>query len=338
MENRASARHISTAPKRRRRRRLRYGRIAAALLILAAVLFLLIKGTVFIVQKLTNKEQETTFHLAGETVSDLPEDFIKTQKPAIPSFQKTNSTKAFGDAIECGYGILTDLQEGTVLYEKDAYSRIYPASLTKIMTLIVAVEQCEDLSDTFTMTNDIIDPLFEANASRAGFKHREQVSIRDLLYGTILPSGADAAVALALYVSGSEEAFAALMNEKVKELGLLGTHFTNATGLHDRDQYSTAYDLAVILAYALSNDTCREVLSAQTYTTAATQQNPDGIELQSTLFSYMYGDEPEGALVLGGKNRLYQPGGSLSGHLCRKKRKKVHYDSGRRRYQMETGV
>ena len=178
---------------------------------------------------------------------------------------------------------------------------MYPASMTKMMTLIVAAEHAENLDDTFEMTTAITDPLFLENASVAGFLNGEQVTLRDLMYGLILPSGADCAVALALYTAGSEAAFADMMNEKVAELGLKNTHFMNPTGLHDENQYSTCHEIALILEYALRDDFMRTVLSTYKYTTEKTPQHPDGITLYSTMQSRMYGNEAPGMFILGGK-------------------------------------
>ena len=110
-----------------------------------------------------------------------------------------------------------------------------------------------------------------------GFELDEVVPVRELLYGTILPSGADAALALATYVAGSQEAFVELMNDKLEELGLSDTaHFTNCVGLYDEAHACTVTDMALILKAAMENDLCREVLSAHTYETAPTPQHPDG--------------------------------------------------------------
>ena len=177
------------------------------------------------------------------------------------------------------------------------------------MTLLCAVENIEDVNDTFTMTYEITDPLYVSDASVAGFLNNEKVTMTDLLYGMILPSGADAAIGLAVKIAGSEEAFVKLMNDKVKELGLENTNFTNVSGLYDQNNYSTAYDMAIILDCAMENELCRKVLSTYQYTTQKTPQNPEGILLQSTLFSYMYGTEPETATVLGGKTGFVNESG-----------------------------
>lgn len=197
--------------------------------------------------------------------------------------------------------VLLDVDQNIILAERDPNVRIYPASMTKIMTLLVAAEHIEDYDDTFTMTYEIIAPLVEQNASRAGFAEGETVPLIDLMYGIALPSGADATIAIAQYVSGSEEAFVELMNEKVHELGLENTHFVNTSGLHDLDHYSTATDIALLMTAVMENDMCREILSTYQYTTTITEEHPEGIPLESTMFSRMYGTECEGIIIEAGK-------------------------------------
>jgi D-alanyl-D-alanine carboxypeptidase (penicillin-binding protein 5/6) len=117
----------------------------------------------------------------------------------------------------------------------------------------------------------------------------------------ILPSGAEASVSLAILAAGDEEAFVDRMNEKAKEMGLKNTHFTNCSGLHDADHYSTCTEMAMILAYALQYPVCREILSTYQYTRSATEKHPEGVELTSTMFSRVHGDEPSGAVIVAGK-------------------------------------
>ncbi len=221
--------------------------------------------------------------------------------PEKISYKETKSTVSIPVSNDAKTAIIVDKSNNTIVAQRNAHVRTYPASTTKIMTLLVAVENNLDLSDTFTMSYDITDPLYVADASLAGFLNKEEVSIEDLIYGTILPSGAEAAMGLAVKTAGSEEEFVKLMNKKVKELGLKNTNFTNVTGLHDKKNYSSAYDMAIILDAALQNDFCKKVLSTFQHTTAVTEQHPEGILLSSTLFSHMYGTEPETATILGGK-------------------------------------
>jgi len=212
---------------------------------------------------------------------------------------RTDSTKYLD--IASSHGILINLRNNTVVAEKNGDERIYPASMTKILTLIVAYENVKDLDDTFTFDFDIVNDAYLAGASVAGFTTGETVPIRDLLYGTILPSGADATTALAQYVAGDEETFAALMNKKAQEIGMKDSHFVTASGLHDDDHYSTCQDMALALKYAIATPYLREILGTYTYTTTPTPQHPDGIMLFSTMYTKMKGDEAGETYVQGGK-------------------------------------
>ena len=199
----------------------------------------------------------------------------KTYAPA----EVTENTKTLDLELYSENALLIDLESNTVLVQKNADARIYPASMTKVMTVLVAAEHIENWNETFTMTQSIIDPLFLADASMAGFVHGEEVSMTELLYGAVLPSGAEATQALAIVTAGSEEAFAALMNEKAQELGLQDTHFVDASGLHDENHYTTLSDMAIILQAALDNPHCREVLTSVNHTSPATAQNPEGVAM-----------------------------------------------------------
>ncbi len=199
----------------------------------------------------------------------------KTYAPA----EVTENTKTLDLELYSENALLIDLESNTVLVQKNADARIYPASMTKVMTVLVAAEHIENWDETFTMTQSIIDPLFLADASMAGFVHGEEVSMTELLYGAVLPSGAEATQALAIVTAGSEEAFAALINEKAQELGLKDTHFVDASGLHDENHYTTLSDMAIIMQAALDNPHCREVLTSVNHTSPATTQNPEGVAM-----------------------------------------------------------
>ncbi len=224
---------------------------------------------------------------------------VQPQKPPYPS--ATAETVELGEEVDADCAVLVDLTENRIVAQKNGDTRVYPASVTKVMTLLVAAEQITDFSETYTMPFEMLNQLFIEEASVAGFLAGEQVCMTDLLYGAILPSGADATGGLARHIAGSEEAFAALMNEKAEKMGLKGTHFINTSGLHHKEHYMTAIDMAVILSEAMKDPLCRQVLCAVKYTTAATEEHPEGIELYSTMFSRMYGTEPEGATIIGGK-------------------------------------
>lgn len=233
----------------------------------------------------TNVKTDTSESSAvPETSSGV--QVIVPQRDYIP--KTDSSTKTMSDAsLDAGYAILVNLADNTVLASYRADQKIYPASMTKIMTLIVAVENIKDLSATFTITEDIIKRAYDAGASRAGFEAGETVTMLDLLYGAAVPSGADATDALAIYIAGSEEKFVELMNEKAAALGLSSTHFANASGLHDENHYSTVREIAAIMACAMDNPVASQLLSAKTYTTSPTVQHPNGITFYSTAFSRM---------------------------------------------------
>lgn len=209
----------------------------------------------------------------GTPAQEDPDE--KTYTPA----SVTDATKTLDLELYSENALLIDLESNTVLVQKNADARIYPASMTKVMTVLVAAEHIENWDETFTMTQSIIDPLFLADASMAGFVHGEEVSMTELLYGAVLPSGAEATQALAIVTAGSEEAFAALMNEKAQALGLKDTHFVDASGLHDENHYTTLSDMAIIMQAALDNPHCREVLTSVNHTSPATAQNPEGVAM-----------------------------------------------------------
>lgn len=221
--------------------------------------------------------------------------------PAAVLAVSNRATLPAGSKVESPNAIVIDVADGTTIAERLPDQRIYPASMTKVMTLIVAYEELDTFDQTFTFTAELINPLVAANASRAGFAAGETVPVIDLFYGAALPSGADATTALAELVAGSEAAFAERMNAKAAEMGLTGTHFVNASGLHDNDHYSTVREIAAIFAYAMQIEPLREIMSSYQYTTTATPQNPEGLLLTSTLFAYLSGNELPGMKILAGK-------------------------------------
>lgn len=202
------------------------------------------------------------------------------------------------EKVMSSYALLIDLDESRVVAQRGMRERISPASMTKILTVLVAAEHVTDLTDTFTITREITDYSYRNDCSAAGFGDGETVTVEDLFYGTILPSGADAAAGLAYYVSGSLEEFVVLMNEKIEELGLSeSAHFTNCVGLYDENHYCTVYDMAVMLKAAVENDLCREVMSARRYTTSQTAEHPEGIELSNWFLRRIEDKDTKGEVV-----------------------------------------
>ena len=169
------------------------------------------------------------------------------------------------------------------------------------MTAILAIENIHDLDEKIVLSQNIFDDLLNANTSMAGFYPGEEVPAIDLLYGTMLPSGADAAEGLAIQIAGSESAFVKIMNAKAQELGMMHTHFTNAIGLDDPNHYTTVSDLALLLEYALKNETFYEIFTADQYSMKPTNKHPDGITFHSTMFQSMEHPVFVGGEIIGGK-------------------------------------
>lgn len=213
--------------------------------------------------------------------------------------------------------ILVDLESGEVLLERNARDRIYPASLTKIMTAILAIENTENMDEVITLSSDIFQNLYEENASVAGFEPDETVRLQDLLYGILLPSGAECCLAFADKVAGSEDAFVELMNRKAESLGMENTHFCNVTGLQNPDHYSTAKDISILLQYALKNGSFKEAFSCRSYTTTTSKQHPEGITFYSTMFEKLGDAEVTGGEILGGKTGYTTQAGLCLASLAR---------------------
>ncbi len=238
----------------------------------------------------------------------------KSKEPVLVAQSDENTIGSIGDSVSENI-ILIDVESGRILAQQDAMMRISPASMTKILTVLVAAEHITDAEDTFEITIDITDYSFSHRCSNAGFEVGECVTVKDLFYGTILPSGADAAVGLAKYVAGSQEEFVKLMNEKLDELGISETtHFTNCVGVYDDNHYSTVYDMAVIMKAAYDNPFCREILSRHMYTTSSTAHHPDGIPL-SNLFLRRIEDRDTHGEVLCAKTGYVDQSGSCAASL-----------------------
>lgn len=251
----------------------------------------LIIGIIFLIL-MAHEEQEEAKTTTMPNISiekfatEFPEE--EEKKPehnlTVYSAEDTAMTTGLPADVVSSYGILIDLADDTILAKRNDRTRISPASMTKILTALVACEHLteDDLDEKMTITLEFTDYSYRNDLSAVGFAENEEVTIRDLLYGTILPSGGDAAIALATYIAGSEEAFVEMMNDRLKELHISdSTHFTNVAGMYDEQHYSTVYDMAMIMHAGIDNKMCREVLNAHTYTTSPTEQHPDGITVSN---------------------------------------------------------
>ena len=249
----------------------------------------------------TTTEEET---ISVDDLSDLIPEPTPSMLPAVSDKYETVNLKD----ITCSKGILLDCESNEILAGVKYNERIYPASLTKLMTLLVAVENIDDMNAKYKFTKKDIEPLQEENASCAGFVAGDEVTMEDLLYAAILPSGADGTIGLANAIADNEKNFVKLMNAKAAELGLTDTNFANASGLHHKQHYTTAQDIAVITKACMENKICRKVLCTKTWTTKPTKEYEDGIELDSIFHSRFDGyfvdvdqDGSGDAKILGGK-------------------------------------
>ena len=182
--------------------------------------------------------------------------------------------------------IFLDADTGQVLSAKKQDEQISIASLTKMMTVLLAIENSSSLNQTVTITSEMIDGLYEEQASVAGYVTGDTATILDLCYAAAIPSAADAANALAIQIGGSFEKFYQMMNDKAAQLGMDHTVFKSAHGLDREGQYSTVEDVSKLLRYALQNPTFKEIFSTKEHTTQATTYYPFGIPLASTIWAY----------------------------------------------------
>lgn len=186
------------------------------------------------------------------------------QRATIPI--ETNEIEGWPDGPVCyaESAILMEASTGTVLYEKNANAKQYPASITKIMTSLLAVENAS-LNETVTFSHNSVFGIPAGSSIVGGIDENDQYSMEFCLYGLMLLSGNETAIAIAEHVAGSTSAFADMMNQKAKEAGCLNTHFMNPHGLHDENHYTSAYDMAMITKYALQNPNFKRFICTVKY-------------------------------------------------------------------------
>ena len=194
--------------------------------------------------------------------------------------------------------VLIDAKSGTILAQKNADKKMYPASLTKIMTAIIAIEMGK-LTDVITVDDDT---PHEIEGSHIALEPGEILTLKDLLYALMLPSANDAASAIAKYYGKSTDGFVKIMNQKAKELGAFNTHFENPHGLHSENHYTTAADLALITKYAMENETFRKIVATTKYEIQTTNKK-DEPRYFTTLNKLLYNTS---------NNQIYVDGAYIS--------------------------
>lgn len=207
----------------------------------------------------------------------------------IATETKTNAAQP---AINGRAGIVIDAKTGKILYEKNIDEKHYPASITKILTTLVAIEQNDDLYEEVTFSRYAVNSI-EPGSTHIGIKAGEKIPLRDVLYGIMLESANEACNGAAEFTAGTTKKFVKLMNEKAQELGCTNSHFVTTNGLHDDKHYVTARDMAKISKAALENDTFRGIANNSNYFMAPTNKEKKGRELwnhhkmvKRTMFLY----------------------------------------------------
>lgn len=214
------------------------------------------------------------------------------------------------DLVFSEAGALFNITSKEVLYSKNVYEQLYPASLTKTLTALVALKY-GNLEDVITVTENAV--ITESGAQLCGFQPGDKVTLEQALYGLLLYSGNDAGIVIAEHISGSIEAFSELMNQEANSLGATQSNFINPHGLNDENHYTTAYDLYLIFQEAVKYDKFMEIIQAKEYTVSYTLN--DGTQTEKTWNTtnlFLKGDVafPEDTVVLGGKTGTTNAAGS----------------------------
>ena len=205
--------------------------------------------------------------------------------------------------------VLMEANTGALIFEKNPDEKLFPASTTKILTAIVVLEN-SSLDEIVTFTEECCD--LEEGAVTIDSVPGEQMVLKDVLYGLLLPSGNDCAMALALHVAGSIDRFADMMNAKAEQIGTKNSHFTNPSGLFDPDHYTTAADMALIAQYAFHNSTFVDIISHPTYIIEPTNKTPESRVLTNTHEMITPTNPDYNSHVIGGKTGyLYEAGRCL---------------------------
>ena len=240
----------------KKRRKVKIGR----LLILIDILLALLIGCILILINISDKEEVFDKDIS---INELNYDDIKTLDLDLHS-------KRY---------MLVRLNDFKVLYGSGIYEKFYPASLTKVVTLDTVVKYADALDDTSKISRQDYEELIEENASLAYLQVDEEYSLKDLLYALVLPSGGDAGKALENYFSNNNLNLIDLMNKNMNSIGCVSSNFTNSTGLHNDNLYTTLNDYAKLVIDSLNNSDAKRILKSYSYTL------DDGLTVKSTLSS-----------------------------------------------------
>lgn len=191
----------------------------------------------------------------------------------------------YDDDIYSKSAIALDADSGVLLYEKNIYDKRYPASLVKVMTAVVTLDNVSNLNETVNFTYNAVTKDIDKNSTTIGASAGDTLSVKECLYSILLPSANDAANALAEHVAGSINDFVLLMNMKAKELGMNNTNFVNPSGLHDDNQYTTAYDMALLMQYAIKKRMFLQISSTYSFTHAPIRRYKSPTNSNNTILN-----------------------------------------------------
>lgn len=215
----------------------------------------------------------------------------------IPDYAENSATLVAksdtSDGLYSEFAALIDVTTGEIIASKKGTKQIYPASMTKVMTLIAVYENLkseDSINDTITVTQAMVDQKITQQLSGDLCTVGEVLTVKDMIYALMLKSDGIAAIGLAEYIAGSEAAFVDLMNQKADELGLTHTNFTNCTGIHSENHYTTCQEMAVIMMYAMENPFCADIMSTLSYRTT-TNVYTDGITFYHSLLVTKFENE-----------------------------------------------
>ena len=197
---------------------------------------------------------------------------------------------------------LYNLTDDKEVLSKNKNQRLPMASLTKIMTVRVALNHIEDLSALAPVDLEAYYRAVDMNASMAGFFGGEATTFRDLLYATMIKSAGEAADSLAINVAGSMDNFVALMNKEAEDLGLTNTSYANADGMDDPKNYQSARDCAMLIKESLNDGNFRAIFTKKDFVTTPTAEHPEGLYIDSTIFTPLSKYEQNGFEIIGGKS------------------------------------
>ncbi len=308
----------SAAAQRRKKRRRKQIRRTLMLVALMGVLLLGGVTALYILQNRSIRDELQPFSVDREfpgqltaggeqTAQAFAEDLCVVRKDVdLESVELEREEK----------GVLLDLTRERVMFSKGAFDRIFPASITKIMTGILALEYGHG-DQVVTITKENV--TLEEGSQVCGFREGDRVSMDELVHGLLVYSGNDAASAIATQVAGSEAAFVEQMNQKAKEIGCTGTHFTNPHGLHDENHYTTPYDIYLMLDAAMDYPEFTEITRMPSYVLSYTRADgtPMSVPLEATDL-YLIGDAtaPRDVTVLAGKTGTTSKAGNCLALLC----------------------